>query len=89
VGNYEKANKVGGRPEDWDWKAVFIYLIGLAQTDGLFADSKKRSETQAHIERLIADWFVEQGDGCPAVSTVRPFARRIMDSIQSSKNTDK
>ncbi len=60
-----KPKSARGRPTEWNWDGAVGHLIAVANTmDGL-------PDTQADIERLVADWFSDTYDAQPAESAIR------------------
>lgn len=73
-----------GRPPKWEWEAAMAYVIAEAQRpDGL----PTGAGAQARIEALISDWFMREVQDAPAPSQVRQRASKIIQMIESSKNT--
>jgi hypothetical protein len=68
-----------GRPRVWDWEGATMHLLMRAQhPDGL----PTGPGAQAHIERLISDWFAETTGNTPSASQVRQHAGRIMHALK-------
>ena len=58
-----------GRKPMWAWDGAMAHLLKIANLpDGL-------PETQADIERLVADWFIETAGDHPSESTIREKVR--------------
>jgi hypothetical protein len=58
-----------GRKAIWDWEGAMVHLLEIANLpDGL-------PETQAEIERTVADWFMDNFGDHPAESTIREKVR--------------
>ena len=62
-----------GRPAKWDWKAMWIEAVLLAETDGL-------PETQAGFENYMLAWFERISGASPAVSLIRERAGPLYDA---------
>lgn len=68
----------GGRPSEWKWEDVLIHLIAKANLpDGLPTERGG----QAHIEKIIADWFMQKTGNSPAPSEIRKRASAVMKAI--------
>jgi hypothetical protein len=69
-----------GRKQKWDWDGAVAHLMAIANTpDGL-------PETQADMERLVGDWFVDNFDDSPAESTIREKVRNWRRFIAEAGN---
>lgn len=67
-----------GRPRVWDWDGALLHLLNVAQRpDGLPVGPG----AQAHVERLISEWFVDTTSNTPSPSQVRQHAARVMRAI--------
>lgn len=76
--SFSGSKNKGGRPSEWKWEDVLIHLIAQANLpDGL---STERSG-QAHIEKIITDWFMQKTGNSPAPSEIRKRASAIMKAI--------
>jgi hypothetical protein len=53
-----------GRPRKYDWDSFYVEIAVLADLDGM-------PETQADLERLMADWCNENWEDQPSESMVR------------------
>jgi len=56
--------KKRGRPPIYDWSAFFVEIIVRADLDGL-------PDSQAELERSMADWCQQTWDASPGDSTIR------------------
>ncbi len=73
-----------GRPRTWDWDGATTHLISIAQTpDGL----PTGAGAQAHIERIIADWFVSNSGDAPSDSQVRKHAAKVVRAIKKPESS--
>jgi hypothetical protein len=72
-----------GRPRTWDWDGATTFLLTIAQTpDGL----PTGPGAQAQIERLLADWFVQNAGKEPAESLIRKHATKIMCALKKPES---
>jgi hypothetical protein len=64
-----------GRPQKWDWEGAMATLVAAAQhPDGL----PTGPGAQAKIEKLIAEWFIEETGDAPSASQVRQRASTLI-----------
>jgi hypothetical protein len=69
-----------GRPRKWDWDGALTHLLTVAQhPDGL----PTGPGAQAHIEKLIAEWFIASSGSSPTTSQVRTCAQRVMQALKT------
>lgn len=74
-----------GRPRRWDWESVMAYISPVARELGLLNGAVG---SQAKIEALMQQWFIDQTGESPATSQIRGRASRLIEMVEKSKTQD-
>lgn len=69
----------GGRPRQWRWDDMYVEIIVRASADRL-------PETQADLERDMADWFMESFGDQPSDSMIRLRIGPIYHRLRQRRN---
>jgi hypothetical protein len=73
-----------GRPPKWHWEGVLEHLISVAQMpDGLPAGPG----SQAAIEKMVSEWFLQTENASPSESQIRGRMQRIMQTLEKGGRT--
>lgn len=73
-----------GRPPKWNWEGVLEYLISVAQKpDGL----PHGPGSQAAIEKMVGEWFIETENASPSESQIRGRVQRVMQTLENGIRT--
>ncbi len=67
-----------GRPPTYDWSAFFVEIIVRADLDGL-------PDSQAELERSMADWCQQTWDVSPGDSTIREKISPIYNHLRKAR----
>lgn len=79
--SFSGSKNKGGRPSVWDWESVLVHLIAQANSlDGLPMDRG----SQAQIEKIISEWFMQTTGNSPAESEIRKRASAVMKAISNA-----
>jgi hypothetical protein len=77
--SFSGSKNKGGRPSKWDWEGALIYVAAQANLpDGLIDEE---GGTQADIEEMISEWFIQRTGDSPAESEIRKRASAVMKAI--------
>jgi hypothetical protein len=68
----------GGRPLKYDWERAQIDLFGR-----VYRGDTPEPRTQAEVERMLAQWFVDHGGKQPAESEIRKRSKKLFEAIQA------
>ena len=73
-----------GRSRTHDWEGAIFYLIGQAELNEIAPDPNALG-AQAHIKKILADWFSQKSDRIPSESQLESYAKRALDAIRAAK----
>ena len=74
-----------GRPRRWDWEGAMAFISPVARENGLL---NGKAGSQAKIEELMDQWFIDQTGESPAMSQIRGRASRLIEMVEKSKILD-
>jgi hypothetical protein len=67
----------GGRPRKYEWERAVIEVFARP-----YHGKTPEPRSQAEVERLLAQWFVEHCGEQPAESEIRKRAKKLFEAIQ-------
>ena len=77
--SFSGSENKGGRPLKHDWEGALIHVAAQANLpDGLIDEE---GGTQADIEEMISEWFIQRTGDSPAESEIRKRASAVMKAI--------
>jgi hypothetical protein len=68
----------GGRPPKYDWERAQLEVFGR-----VFRGDTPEPKTQADVERLLSQWFLDDLGSQPAESEIRKRAKKLFEAIQA------
>lgn len=81
--SFSGPRNTGGRRPKHDWEGALIHVAAQANLpDGLLDEE---GGTQADIEKMISEWFIQRTGNSPAESEIRKRASAVMKAISKPK----